>query len=158
MRTHPSIRRGNVRDGAEKHVLVVDDYEDSRALCTEYLEFHGFRVSSAGDGREAVRKAQDEHPDLVIMDLSLPTMDGWDAIEQLKKRGDTRDIPVIVLTGHAVSSLRERAETVGCAGFMTKPCLPQDLLGEVLRVLAAGVATRAAPAKTKAKGRAKGKA
>ena len=121
-----------------RHVLVVDDYEDSRAMCTEYLEFHGYRVSAAGDGPEAVRKAQDDPPDLIIMDLSLPTMDGWRAIDLLKEKGArTSRIPIVVLTGHALAGMRERALQTGCAGFMTKPCLPQDLLVEVQRILAA---------------------
>jgi two-component system cell cycle response regulator DivK len=137
----------NVIESAAKHVLVVDDYADTRAMCTEYLEFHGFRVSSAGDGREAVRKAQADRPDLVIMDLSLPTIDGWAAIELLKKDGATRAIPVLVLTGHALSSMRDRARDAGCAGFLTKPCLPQDLLDAVTRILAeAPVGATAAPA------------
>jgi two-component system, cell cycle response regulator DivK len=119
---------------AQQHVLVVDDYEDSRTMCTEYLEFMGYRVSGAGDGREAVSKAHDR-PDLILMDLSLPRMDGWDAIRQLKQDRVTRDIPIIVLTGHALTGLRERAIAAGCDSFLTKPCLPQDILEEVRKVL-----------------------
>jgi two-component system, cell cycle response regulator DivK len=140
MRRRPTDEDGAVTKAARarKHVLVVDDYEDSRAMCTEYLEYHGFRVSGAGDGPEAVRKAQDDPPDLIIMDLSLPTLDGWGAIKQLKQKGaTTSDIPIVVLTGHTLDGMRERAAATGCASFMTKPCLPQDLLEEVNRVLAA---------------------
>lgn len=135
--------------GVSRHVLVVDDYEDSRAMCTEYLEFHGFRVSSAGDGPEAVRKAIADPPDLIIMDLSLPTLDGWGAIEQLQQAETTAAIPVVVLTGHALAGMRERAEATGCAGFMTKPCLPGDLLEEIQRVLALARPPRAASKKKK---------
>lgn len=116
------------------HILIVDDYEDSRALCTEYFQFMGYRVSCAADGREAVRKASDQ-PDVIVMDLSLPQMDGWEAIRALKADAATRDIPVIVLTGHALAGLRDRAVEAGCAGFLTKPCLPPDLLEEVRRAL-----------------------
>lgn len=136
-----------------KHVLVVDDYEDSRAMCTEYLEFHGFRVSSAGDGPEAVRKALADPPDLIIMDLSLPTLDGWGAIKQLKQKDPTSRIPIVVLTGHALAGMRERAEQTGCASFMTKPCLPQDLLEEVNRVLAAAPGPAKGPRTKKKKKR-----
>lgn len=143
--------------GPVAHVLIVDDYEDSRALCTEYLQFMGYRVSSAADGREAVRKASDR-PDVIIMDLSLPQMDGWQAIRALKDDDVTRNIPVIVLTGHALAGLRERALAVGCAGFLTKPCLPPDLLDEVQRALGAGPpppTTTAKKAKSKKKAVAK---
>jgi CheY-like chemotaxis protein len=135
--------------GPGPHVLIVDDYEDSRALCTEYLQFMGYRVSSAADGREAVRKASAQ-PDVIIMDLSLPQMDGWQAIRALKDDVVTRNIPVIVLTGHALSGLRERALEAGCAGFLTKPCLPPDLLEEVQRAIGAPeVASAPAPKKKK---------
>lgn len=116
------------------HILIVDDYEDSRALCTEYFQFMGYTVSCAADGREAVRKASDL-PDVIVMDLSLPHMDGWEAISALKADAVTQHIPVIVLTGHALAGLRDRALAAGCAGFLTKPCLPPDLLEEVRRTL-----------------------
>ncbi|MCO5169764.1 MAG: response regulator [Planctomycetes bacterium] len=130
-------RRGReveVDASRSKHVLVVDDYEDSRAMCAEYLEFMGYRVSVAADGHEALERAR-ALPDLVLMDLSLPRLDGWAAIRELKRDPATRHIPVIVLTGHALRSLEARALEAGCVGFVTKPCLPQDLLEHVRRVL-----------------------
>lgn len=117
------------------HVLVVDDYEDTRAMCSEFLEFMGYRVSVAADGREAVEKAL-ERPDVILMDLSLPQLDGWGAIEEIKADPRTGDIPIIVITGHALAPMRERALAAGCVAFLAKPCLPQDLLEEVKRVLA----------------------
>lgn len=117
-----------------KLVLVVDDYEDSRAMCAEYLEFMGYRVSVAADGHEALERAR-ELPDLILMDLSLPRMDGWTAIRELKRDPATSAIPIVVLTGHALRSLEARAMEAGCAAFVTKPCLPQDLLEHVRRVL-----------------------
>lgn len=144
--------------GPGPHVLIVDDYEDSRALCTEYLQFMGYRVSAAADGREAVRKAS-ARPDVIIMDLSLPQMDGWQAIRALKDDDVTRNIPVIVLTGHALSGLRERALEAGCAGFLTKPCLPPDLLEEVRRAIGApDVASAPKPKRKKTRAVAKSKA
>jgi CheY-like chemotaxis protein len=129
-----TISRGEAR--VSRHVLVVDDYEDSRALCAEYLEYMGFQVSTARDGREALRLAR-ATPDLILMDLSLPHLDGWSAIDALKRDPRTRRIPIVVLTGHTVPGLRERALDAGCVGFMEKPCLPPDLLAEVQRVLGA---------------------
>lgn len=130
----PTTMTPETRALSAHHILIVDDYEDSRALCTEYFQFMGYRVSCAGDGREALRKASDL-PDVIVMDLSLPHMDGWEAIRALKADAVTRDIPVIVLTGHALAGLRDRAIAAGCAGFLTKPCLPPDLLEEVRRSL-----------------------
>ncbi len=118
------------------HVLVVDDYDDTRAMCSEFFEFMGYRVTVAADGREAIDRAQ-ERPDVILMDLSLPHVDGWDAIEAIKADPATREIPIIVLTGHALAPMRERALVAGCAAFVAKPCLPQDLLEHVRRVLEA---------------------
>lgn len=123
------------------HVLVVDDYEDTRAMCSEFFEFMGYRVSVAGDGREAIERAR-ERPDVILMDLSLPHMDGWSAIDAIKADAATRDIPIIVLTGHALPPLRQRALQAGCVEFLAKPCLPQDLLEHVKRVLAEGPRSR----------------
>ncbi len=117
------------------HVLVVDDYEDTRAMCAEFFEFMGYQVTAAADGREAVDKAR-ARPDVILMDLSLPRMDGWAAISAIKADPSTRDIPIIVLTGHALAPMRERALQAGCAAFVAKPCLPQDLLAQVEQVLA----------------------
>lgn len=116
------------------HVLVVDDYEDTRAMCSEFFQFMGYQVTVASDGREAIDKAR-ARPDVIIMDLSLPRMDGWSAIEAIKGEEATREIPIIVLTGHALAPIRERAMQAGCVAFLAKPCLPQDLLHEVERVL-----------------------
>src|SRR5215208_4246740 len=84
-------------------VLVVDDYQDAREMYAEYLSFSGFRVVEAGTGTEAVEKALALRPDVILMDLSLPGMDGWAATRQLKSDDRTRSIPVVALTGHALA-------------------------------------------------------
>lgn len=121
---------------AGRRVLLVDDYSDARDMYGEYLEYSGFEVIQAEDGIEALRKALDESPDIILMDLSLPIMDGWEATRRLKADERTATIPVVVLTGHALAGNSEGAKKAGCDGFVTKPCLPEDLVKEIRRVLA----------------------
>jgi CheY-like chemotaxis protein len=116
-------------------ILVVDDYQDAREMYAEYLQFSGFRVAEARNGNEAVEQAFALKPDLILMDLSLPGMDGWEATRQLKSDERTRHIPVVALTGHALAGASEGAKKAGCDSFVTKPCLPDDLVVEVRRML-----------------------
>jgi CheY-like chemotaxis protein len=116
-------------------ILVVDDYEDAREMYAEYLRFCGFRVAEARNGNEALEQAFALKPDLILMDLSLPGMDGWEATRQLKADDRTRRIPVVALTGHALAGASEGARRAGCDSFVTKPCLPDDLVVEVRRML-----------------------
>ena|SRR5687767_1816175 len=118
-----------------KLVLVVDDFLDNRELYTQYLSFAGFRVAEAVDGLDALTKAAALLPDVIIMDLSLPRLDGWEATRRLKKDPATRHIPVIALTGHAMAGHAEGALEAGCDAFVTKPCVPKDLEAEIVRVL-----------------------
>lgn len=117
-------------------VLVVDDYLDAREMCAEFLRFSGFRVEEAADGVEAIEKASDLLPAVILMDLSLPRLDGWEATRRLKKDARTKSIPVIALTGHALAGHAEGASEAGCDSFLTKPCLPDVMVAEVKRVLA----------------------
>ncbi len=116
-------------------ILVVDDYDDAREMYAEYLQFCGFRVAEARNGNEALEQAFTLKPDLILMDLSLPGMDGWEATRQLKADDRTRTIPVVALTGHALAGASEGAKRAGCDSFVTKPCLPDDLVVEVRRML-----------------------
>jgi two-component system cell cycle response regulator DivK len=118
-------------------VLVVDDVAHGREIFAEYLEFRGFRVATAEDGLEAMDKAYELLPDLILMDLSLPGLDGWEATRRLKQDDRTRHIPIIALTAHALASAHDRAMEVGCDAVVTKPCIPKDLEAEVRRQLAA---------------------
>jgi two-component system cell cycle response regulator DivK len=116
-------------------ILVVDDYQDAREMYAEYLQFSGFRVAEAKNGNEAVEKAFELRPDLILMDLSLPGKDGWEATRELKSDERTRHIPVVALTGHALAGASEGAKKAGCDSFVTKPRLPDDLVVEVRRML-----------------------
>ncbi len=116
-------------------ILVVDDFEDNREMYTQFLRFSGYRVAEAVDGVEALDKAATLKPDLIVMDLSLPRMDGWEATRRLKKDPATSHIPVVALTGHALAGHAEGARSAGCDSFVTKPCIPADLEAEIRRVL-----------------------
>lgn len=116
-------------------VLVVDDVAHGREIFAEYLEFRGFRVATAADGLEAMDKAFELHPDIILMDLSLPQLDGWEATRRLKADERTSSIPIIALTAHALAAAHDRAKEVGCDAVVTKPCIPKDLEAEVRRQL-----------------------
>ena len=118
-------------------VLVVDDVAHGREIFAEYLEFRGFRVATAADGLEALDKAFELLPDVILMDLSLPQLDGWEATRRLKSDDSTKTIPVIALTAHALASAHDKAKAAGCDSVVTKPCVPRDLEAEVRRQLAA---------------------
>jgi len=118
-------------------ILVVDDYQDAREMYAEYLQFSGFRVAEARNGNAAVEQAFALKPDLILMDLSLPGMDGWEATRRLKADERTSQIPIVALTGHALAGASEGAKKAGCDSFVTKPCLPDDLVIEVRRMLGA---------------------
>lgn len=122
-------------DGTQPLVLLVDDYEDNRDVYAHYLSMAGFRVEVAVDGIDAVEKAASLRPHIIVMDLSLPRIDGWEATRRIKAAPETRAIPVIALTGHVVSESKRRSFEVGCAGFLAKPCPPEILVSEIRRLL-----------------------
>ena len=132
-------------------VLLVDDYPDAREMYSEYLQFSGFDVVEATNGIEALKHAIEAAPDIILMDLSLPVMDGWEATRRLKSDHRTAGIPVVALTGHALAGISEGARKAGCDAFVTKPCLPEDLVKEIRKVLDAGAPTAAK--KTRRSGR-----
>jgi len=116
-------------------VLVVEDYQDAREMYAAYLQFSGYGVAEAANGIEAVEKTLELLPDIVLMDLALPRMDGWEATRRLKADARTRHIPVVALTGHALAGHAEGAREAGCDAFVTKPCLPDALVAEIKRLL-----------------------
>ena len=116
-------------------VLVVDDYPDAREMYRAYLEYSGFEVVEAGNGVEALQRAVETEPDIILMDLSLPVMDGWEATRRLKADQRTAGIPVVALTGHALVGISDGARRAGCDAFVSKPCLPEDLVKEIRKVL-----------------------
>ena len=116
-------------------VLLVDAYPAAREMYSEYLQFSGFDVVEATNGMEALKSAVESSPDIILMDLSLPVMDGWEATRRLKADERTASIPVVALTGHALAGMSEGAKRAGCDAFVTKPCLPEDLVKEIRRIL-----------------------
>ena len=128
-------------------ILVVDDYEDNRDMYSQYLQFAGLRVAEAANGKEALSKTAELMPDLIVMDLSLPGVDGWQATRLIKEDPKTRDILVLALTGHALEGASQGAKDAGCDAFLTKPCLPEDLHQEIQRML--GAASARSKAKTR---------
>ncbi|MGE3540554.1 MAG: response regulator [Candidatus Tectimicrobiota bacterium] len=102
-------------------ILLVEDNEMNRDMLSRRLSRRGFEVVIAVDGAQGVHMAQDEGPDLILMDMSLPVMDGWEATQRLKTAPDTGAIPVIALTAHAMAGDREKALAAGCDDYDTKP-------------------------------------
>lgn len=133
---------GGKRTASTPLVLVVDDFQDNREMYAEFLRFSGLRVEEAVNGHEALDKAAALLPDLIVMDLSLPGIDGWEATRRLKREPATKHIPIIALTGHALAGYSEGARQAGCDAFVTKPCLPEDLLAEIRRILDAPGGTK----------------
>src|SRR5918999_2734597 len=138
-------------------VLVVEDYQDAREMYAAYLQFSGYRVAEATNGIEAIEQANDLMPDIILMDLALPRMDGWEATRRLKMSEATRHIPIVALTGHALAGHAEGARQAGCDSFVTKPCLPDALVAEIKRMLNAreqsgGAAKRSGRAAGRSKG------
>lgn len=119
----------------EKTVLLIEDDRDSREVYGTALRHSGYRVLEATDGGEGIRLAREHRPDVIVMDLGLPGVDGWRATETLKANPATADIPVIAVTVHVHEFYRARTQAVGCDSFLDKPCSPTRLLGEITRVL-----------------------
>ncbi len=118
-------------------VLVVDDYDDSRDMSAEFLSISGFRVIVARDGHQAVEMAIEHHPDVILMDISIPGIDGWEATRRLKTDERTRDIRILALTGFALRDHEEQVRPSGCDGFVAKPCLPDKIVEAVKQQLQA---------------------
>ena len=133
---------GDANEAVPPLVLIVDDYEDNREMYSSYLDYAGLRVAEAANGTEALSKTSELMPDLIVMDLSLPGIDGWQATRTIKQDPRTRHILVLALTGHALEGASQSATEAGCDGFLTKPCLPEDLCREIQRMLAAGTHPR----------------
>lgn len=124
-------------------LLLVEDYEDAREMYRDYLTVFGYIVETAENGHEAIEKARSLQPDLILMDLSLPALDGWEAARRLKMDPATAGIRIVALSAHAMADEVARAAQAGCEGFIAKPCLPDQLLVEVTRQLEASQATQA---------------
>jgi CheY-like chemotaxis protein len=118
-------------------LLLIEDNEESRDGLSRRLRRNGYEVLAAADGRQGLEAARTEAPDLVLMDMSLPVLDGWEATRQLKADPQTRHIPVIALTAHAMAVDREHALAAGCDDYDTKPVEFARLLGKIQALLGA---------------------
>jgi CheY-like chemotaxis protein len=112
-------------------VLVIDDAEDN----LQFFEHQGWCTATASDGKEGLDKASALKPDVIVLDLSLPVMDGWEVARRLKGDAATKQIPVLALTGHALDASRKKAIAAGVDEYLTKPCLPADLAATIRRHL-----------------------
>jgi len=110
-----------------KKILIVDDNQDSRELVVKILKARGYQTIEAVDGEEALEKAVAERPDLILMDRSLPKIDGYEVTRRLKSRQDFKDIPIVALTAHAMRGDREKALEAGCEGYISKPINVHEL-------------------------------
>jgi CheY-like chemotaxis protein len=119
-------------------ILLVEDNELNRDMLSRRLVRKGYDVLIAEDGAKGLSAATDGKPDLILMDMSLPVLDGWEATRRLKAEPQTRAIPVIALTAHAMSSDREKAVAAGCDDYDTKPVELERLLAKIERLLQAG--------------------
>jgi len=117
--------------GSGVKILYVEDNEDNADILKRRLARHGFEVLIATDGAEGVAMAGETLPDLILMDLSLPVMDGWEATGRIKAAPETKHIPVIALTSHAMVGEREKALAAGCDDFDTKPVELARLVGKI---------------------------
>jgi two-component system, cell cycle response regulator DivK len=124
----------NERDKMAK-VLLIEDNEMNRDMLSRRLIRRGFQVVFAIDGQQGVDLARSERPDIILMDMSLPVIDGWEATRQVKADEATRGVPVIGLTAHAMSGDRERAIEAGCDDYDTKPVELDRLIGKIERLL-----------------------
>ncbi len=123
--------------GAPGAILLVEDNEDNRAVYTTILRYYGFSVIEAPSAEEGIEIAQQLQPALILMDIGLPGIDGWEATRRLKGDPRTQHIPIVALTAHAVAEHRAMSFAAGCDGYLAKPIEPRDVLAEVRRYLLA---------------------
>ncbi|MEW6326807.1 MAG: response regulator [Thermodesulfobacteriota bacterium] len=123
------------KSGLPEKILVVDDNQDSRELVVKILKTRGYQTIEAIDGEEALQKAVAERPDLILMDRSLPKIDGYEVTRRLKSREEFRDIPIVALTAHAMKGDREKALEAGCQGYISKPINVRTLPGLITAYL-----------------------
>lgn len=110
-----------------KKILVVDDNEDNRELVVKVLRNKGYEMIEAVDGEDALQKAKDERPALILMDISLPKMDGYEVTRRLKSLIEYKEIPIVALTAHAMKGDKEKAFSAGCIGYISKPVDVREL-------------------------------
>ena len=120
-----------------RHILIVDDYPDALDIWAFYLRALGYQVSTAGDGAAAIAQAERLLPDLIVLDLELPRVSGFDVARRLRSNADTRHIPLIAATGYSHTQQLDRARAAGFDHIVIKPCDPDVLVEQIERLLAA---------------------
>lgn len=121
--------------GARGAILLVEDDVDTRLAYRVLLEHAGWSVEEAGDGEQALRMINGTLPSAVVVDISIPGVDGWEVARRLKLDERTRGMPVLLVTGHSLDEDRQRARDLGCAGYLVKPVPPSQLVEEVERLV-----------------------
>ena len=124
-----------VDKASSPNILVVEDNQDNREMVVKVLKFNGYQVVEAVDGEEAIEKAKAEDPDLILLDIFLPKMDGYEATRRLKGDTSLRNIPIIALTAHAMKGSMEEALAVGCDGYISKPIDVRELPKQIQHFL-----------------------
>jgi two-component system, cell cycle response regulator DivK len=122
-------------------VLLVEDNEDNRTIYTTILRHFGHEVAEAATGEEGIRLARELRPAVILMDVAMPGIDGWEATRRLKSDPETAAIPVVALTAHAMAEDRQRAIDAGCESYLAKPVEPRKVVEEVERLLARSAAS-----------------
>ena len=123
------------KSGLPKKILIVDDNQDGRELVVKVLKTRGYQTIEAVDGEEALEKAVAERPDLILMDRSLPKIDGYEVTRRLKGQEEFKDVPIVALTAHAMRGEREKALEAGCEGYISKPINVRELPELILSYL-----------------------
>jgi two-component system, cell cycle response regulator DivK len=118
-----------------KRILIVEDQEDNRTILRDVLSTVGYHLIEALNGEDGVRLAQSERPDLILMDIQLPQMDGYEATRQIKRIAELKMIPIIAVTSYALSGDEAKARAAGCDGYIAKPFSPRELLAKVRKYL-----------------------
>ncbi len=121
-----------------QRILLAEDNEDNRTIYRTILEHSGYTVVEAQDGEAAVRLAATEHPDLILLDISMPLLDGWEAARQIRDNPDIAQVPIVALTAHALQQDRAKAIAEGFDSYLAKPVEPRRVVEEVRRLLDGG--------------------
>ena len=122
-----------------QRVLIVEDQEDNRAILRDLLSNAGYELIEATNGEEGVALAQSERPDLILMDIQLPVLDGYEATRRIKGNASLKSIPIIAVTSYALSGDEAKAQEAGCDAYVAKPFSPRQLLAKIREYLSRGV-------------------
>ena len=118
-----------------KRILIVEDQEDNRTILRDVLSTVGYELIEALNGEDGVKLAQNERPDLILMDIQLPKMDGYEATQQIKSIAELKTVPIIAVTSYALSGDEAKARAAGCDGYIAKPFSPRELLAKIRKYL-----------------------